>query len=398
MRPGSRIVTSFFCLLFSAANLAAQSHPPSTPAEYMALIEGAQQPNRGGFDGMTLEQMMKKLKVPGVSIAVIKNYEVHWAKGYGVADVETGAKVDTNTLFQAASISKPVTAMMLMKAVQDGKLGLDDDINTLVRSWKLEGGEFTKEQPVTLRSIASHTSGLGDGFGFPGYAPNTPLPTLIQILDGKSPSNTGPVRMDRPPLHSMKYSGGGYVLMQLALTERFRKPFPELMRSYVLDPLAMTNSAFEQPLSPERDRNATRGHSGQGEALGKEKWHVYPELAPAGLWTTPTDLAKFAIELQKAATGQASRVLSRASATEMLSPVGNGEFGIGIAIEKRGQGWYFQHGGGNWGYICLLYAHKQKGYGVVVMTNSYSGPFSMEIRDRVERAYNWDSVDKPLPR
>lgn len=387
--------TSLLAALFFSTPLLSA---PSMPADYMAVIEGAQQPNRGGFDSMTLEQLMQKLKVPGASIAVIRDFEVHWAKGYGIADVETGARIDTNTLFQAASISKPVTSMAMMKAVQEGKLGLDDDINSIVRSWKLDGGEFTKNQPVTPRSLASHISGLGDGFGFPGYSPGTPLPTLVQILDGQTPSNTGPVRMDRPPLQSIKYSGGGFVLLQLALTERLGKPFAEIMRNSVLEPIGMTNSTFEQPLPPERDRNATRGHGGQGEKLGTEKWHVYPELAAAGLWTTPTDLAKFAIELQKAVAGRPSRVLSRAGATEMLSPVGAGEYGIGIAIEKRGQGWYFNHGGGNWGYICLLYAHKLKGYGVVVMTNSYSGPFTGEIRDRVERAYGWDSVDKPLPR
>jgi len=129
-----------------------------------------------------------------------------------------------------------------------------------------------------------------------------------------------------------------------------------------------------------------------------DKWHVYPELAAAGLWTTPTDLAKFAIEIQKSLHGQANRVLSKASVQDMLSPVGVGEYGVGMALEKKGQGWYFQHGGSNWGFICLLHAHKIKGYGLVVMTNSYSGPFNNEIRDRVERAYGWDSLDKPLPR
>jgi CubicO group peptidase (beta-lactamase class C family) len=389
----TRTLSWLMCCLLAAPLQAASI----APADYIAMIESAQRSQQSEFDGMTLEQMMQKLKTPGVSIAVIKDFQIHWTRAYGVADIATGQKVDTNTLFQAASISKPVTAMALMKAVQEKKLGLDEDINSITRSWKIRD-TLTKDQPVTPRSLASHTSGLGDGFGFPGYSPATPLPTALQILDGQAPSNTGPVRMDRPPMQSMKYSGGGFVLLQLALTEKMGKPFPDLMRDSVLDPIGMTNSTFEQPLSPERSRNAARGHGEEGVMVGRDKWHVYPELAAAGLWTTATDLAKFAIDLQKAATGQPSRVLSRASATEMLTPVGTGFFGIGVLIENSGQGWYFEHMGGNWGYICLMRAHKLKGYGVVVMTNADSGPLSAEILKRVESAYSWDSLEPGMRR
>jgi CubicO group peptidase (beta-lactamase class C family) len=394
MKYGLTIAVSV-CALFTA--VAPRAAEPQTADHYFGLVEGAQRPNRGGFDHLSLEQLMRELHVPGASIAVIKDFEVHWARGYGVADVQSGAKVDTSTLFQAASISKPVTAMAMLKAVEEGKFALDDDINSSLRSWKIAGGEFTREHPVTARTLASHTSGLGDGFGFPGYSPGATLPTLIQILSGQAPSNVGAVLMERAPMQGMKYSGGGYVVLQLALTERLGKDFPGILRSYVLDPIGMTNSVFEQPLSSARDRNAARGHDAQGKSMG-EKWHVYPELAAAGLWTTPTDLAKFAIELQKAVTGQPGRVLSRSMANQMLSPVGVGDYGIGIALEKRGQGWYFLHGGGNWGFICSLLAHKTKGYGLIVMTNSFSGPFTGEIGDRVARAYGWDSLDKPIPR
>jgi CubicO group peptidase (beta-lactamase class C family) len=383
-------------LLLSATTLL-HAQATDSPAGYIAAIENPQLPDRGGFDAMTLEQVMRKLRVPGISIAVIKDFTVHWVKGYGVADVDTGAKVDTDTLFQAASISKPLTAMALMKAAQDGKFSIDDDINSILRSWKLAGADFNKVQPVTPRALASHTSGLGDGFGFPGYAPGAPLPTIVQILGGQPPSNVGVVALERPPLQAIKYSGGGFVVLQLALTDSLKQPFAEIMRGSVLDPIGMTRSTFEQPLSPERDRNAARAHDGRGLSMG-DKWHVYPELAAAGLWTTPTDLAKFAIEIQKSLQGQSNRVLSKASVRDMLSPVGVGEYGVGLALEKRGQGWYFQHGGSNWGFLCQLQAHKLKGYGLVVMTNASSGQLISEIRSRVERAYGWDSLDRELAR
>jgi CubicO group peptidase (beta-lactamase class C family) len=387
-------------LLSCALALAWLSPAPASevPAQkFIEAIEGPQQPNRQGFDPLTLEQLMERLHVPGASIAVIKDYKIHWAKGYGIADVETGAKVNTETLFQAASISKPVNAMAVLKAVQDGKFALDDDINSILRSWKLPDGPFTKDRKVTPRMLTSHTSGLGDGFGFPGYAPNEPLPTIVQILNGQKPSNVGAVLMERAPLEAIKYSGGGIEIMELALTDAIGRPFPEILRDWVLGPIGMTNSTYEQPLSPERDKNAARGHDGDGRPMGP-KWHVYPELAAAGLWTTPTDLAKFAIEVQTSVHGKSNRVLSRSTVQEMLNPVGVGDFAVGFNVEKRGQGWYFQHGGGNWGFICLLIAHKIKGYGMVVMTNSYSGGFNNEIKERVERAYGWDSLDKPVPR
>lgn len=364
----------------------------------IARIEAPQSPNRQGFDPLTLTELMTRFNVPGVSIAVIKDFEIHWAKAYGVADVKTKAPVDAHTLFQAASISKPVNAMAVLKAVQDGKVSLDVDINTILKSWKVPSSEHTRKQPVTLRALLSHTSGSGDGFGFPGYHPSARRPSVAEILNGDPPSNVGPVLFERPPFTYFKYSGGGITIVQLALTELLGKPYPEIMQASVLGPVGMRDSTFEQPLSPERDRNATRAHDGEGRAMDA-KWHVYPELAAAGLWTTATDLAQFAIELQRALQGDENRVLSRAVARQMVTPVGVGPFAVGFNIEKRGEGWYFSHGGGNWGFRCQLIAHAVKGYGVAIMTNSDSGGALLgELEARVAAAYNWDSLDKPVPR
>ncbi len=283
------------------------------PAQMQALVEGVQTPNRQGLDVLDLEQVMERFGVPGISVAVIHDFDVHWAKGYGVADVETGAPVDVETLFQAASISKPVTAMAAMVAVQQGRFSLDDDINDILASWQLPGGGFTDERPVTPRLLFSHTAGLGDGHGFPGYAPGEPRPTTVQILTGDDPSNVGAVTMVRPPLAAMHYSGGGTTIMQLALADVFAQPFPDLMRATVLEPVGMTSSTFEQPLPPDRDANAARAHAG-GRALGDPKWHVYSAMAAAGLWTNARDLARFAIEVQKAARGDPGRVITAANA------------------------------------------------------------------------------------
>jgi CubicO group peptidase (beta-lactamase class C family) len=350
-------------------------------------------------DPAVVRPLLAELKVPGVSIAVIHDFRIVAIHAYGIADVETGAPVTTETLFQAASISKPVAAMVSLKAVQDGRFSLDQDVNTILKSWKVPDGQFTKDRPVTPRSLMSHTSGTGDGFGFPGYAPRATLPSIPQILDGvQPPSNLRAVRLERPPLTGYKYSGGAVMIQQLALTDVVGKPFAELAREWVLNPIGMTNSTYEQPLPPQRERQAARAHDRSGARMG-DPWHVYPEQAAAGLWTTPADLAKLAIDVQLSLLGQSNRVLSATTVREMVTPVGVGPFAVGFQVAKEGEGWYFMHGGSNWGFQCDLMAHRLRGYGAVIMTNGDGGGALIQrLRRLIQEEYKWDALDTPIPR
>lgn len=362
----------------------------------LTRIESAQVPAHGGYDNDTMDQLLAHFRVPGVSVAVIQDFRIAWAKAWGLTDVKTGAHVRTDTVFQAASISKPVTAMAMLKAVQDGKFGLDQDINTILKSWKLPMDSFPGA--VTPRMLASHTSGLGDGFGFPGYAPGAQRPTVTQILDGQAPSVLGPVRMERAPLMGYKYSGGGVTVEQLMLTDALNKPFGQIMQDAVLGPLRMGNSTFAQPIPADKEIEAAHAHDQRGRTMDAP-YHVFPELAAAGLWTTPSDLARFMIEVQLTLQGKGGRVIDRKTAEAMVMPVGVGPYAVGFAVEKRGEGWYFTHTGSNWGYRAVVLAHRVKGYGVTIMTNGDNGePLYKEIVDRVARAYGWDSLDKPIPR
>ena len=248
-----------------------------------SAVEPLQSQSGKPLDDAEMRQLLTQFKVPGMSIAVIKDFKIDWAKGYGYADAETNAPVTTDTMFQAASISKTVAAMASLKAIQDGRFKLDQNINTVLKSWKLPESEFTQDRPVTPRSLMSHTSGTGDGFGFPGYAPNTPLPSIVQILDGLPPSNVRRVRLERPPMTGYKYSGGAVMIEELALTDSIGRPLPEIAREWILDPIGMTNSTFEQPLPVQREKQAARAHNQQGARMG-DPWHVYPEHAAAGLW------------------------------------------------------------------------------------------------------------------
>jgi CubicO group peptidase (beta-lactamase class C family) len=204
--------------------------------------------------------------------------------------------------------------------------------------------------------------------------------------------------MEREPYVGEEYSGGGVTLMQLALTDAQGRPFEDILDDLVLGPAGMERSTFVQPLPEEWDRNAARGHDGEGASRGP-KWHVYPELAAAGLWTTPTDLAHLLIEVQKSMHGESNRVLSRESTTEMLSPVGVGGYGVGFAVSQRGRGWYFGHGGANWGFRATILAHQRKGYGLAIMTNAdQGGGVAAELSRRIQAAYGWDSLEEELPR
>lgn len=247
-RGRKRAAHSFALLLLaiSAASMNAAQAQDDVDS-MIARIEAPQSPQSENFSSLSLQALMERLHVPGVSIAVVKDFKIHWAKAYGVADAETGRLLDTNSRFQAASISKPVTALAAMRLVQDRRLTLDADINTIIKSWRVPSSELTRSQPVTPRSLFSHTSGADDGFGFPGYDPKTPLPTVVQILKGHPLSNVGKVVFVRAPFEAFKYSGGGLNIMQLALTELSGRPFAQFMQSAVLAPLQMSNSTFEHP-------------------------------------------------------------------------------------------------------------------------------------------------------
>lgn len=384
-------------LAFATLAPAACAQDGADPGSYIARIEAPRIPGDPGLAGKTMAELLAAANVPGVSVAVIRDFRIHWAKGYGLASVAEGRAVDTSTLFQAASISKPVTAMAVLKLAQDGAVDLDRDVNVYLRSWQVPDSEHTRTQKVTLRALLSHTSGSDDGFGFPGYKPDAARPTLVQILNGERPSNVGPVRFARAPYTAQKYSGGGTTIVQLLLEDVTRRDFADLMRETVLAPVGMTGSGFGQPIPAALAGRAAHAHDRTGAAMGAA-WHVYPEQAAAGLWTSPSDLARWVIEVQRAVQGE-GRVLTAASAREMLAPVGVGPFGVGLTFEKFGEGWYFSHGGSNWGFRANFWGHFRKGYGVVVMTNGDGGQAAiLELRERVGRAYGWDAFDAPLRR
>ena len=338
---------------------------------------------------MTLAERMKNYNVKGVSIAVINNGRIEWAKGYGIRDADAGLPVTVDTIFQAGSVSKPVAAMAALKMVQDGKLRLDEDVNIKLVSWKMPENEFTNERKVTLRALLSHSAGTSI-WGFGGYpADSKLLPSVPQILDGGAPANTKPVRVVERPGTKWSYSGGGFTVMQLLLTDVSKKPFPQLMEETVLKKLDMDHSTYEQVLPPDFLTQASIGYGPRGERP-PFKWFIHPEMAAAGLWTTPSDLARFAIELQQAYAGKSKKVLSREMVKQMLTKQVGG-WGLGITVNGDGdRALRFSHGGANTGFRTRMVAYAATGQGAIVMTNGEQGDaLCGEILRGIARVYGW---------
>ena len=335
----------------------------------------------------TLAERMAEYKVPGVSIAVIEGGRIAWARGVGVKEAGKPDSVGLTTLFQAASISKPVAATAMLRLVERGTLSLDTNVNRYLTSWKVPDNKFTAMEKVTLRRIVSHSAGL-TVHGFPGYATTDPLPTVVQVLDGAKPANTPPVRVDTTPGAIERYSGGGTTVMQQLLVDVTGKPFPALMQELVLGPVGMTHSTYEQPLPAARASEAAHAHGQDGTPI-PGGWHVYPEMAPAGLWTTPTDLSTWALAITAARAGRSTTLLSQAMAAQMLTPQ-KGEIGLGPFVGGSGRNFHFGHGGANEGFHSELVMYPELGTGAAVMTNGDGGPLLIrEVLRALAEEYGW---------
>lgn len=385
----------------AARSAAAQERPPAAPAPDSARIgrvldglrPGVEVTNRAPVRWRLADRMAHH-RVPGVSIAVIENGRVAWARGAGVTQAGGSDSVTPATLFQAASISKPVAQTAMLRLVERGTLDLDTDVNAYLTSWKVPENAHTAAEKVTLRRLASHNAGL-TVHGFPGYAHGAPVPTVVQVLDGAPPANTRPVRVDTAPGAIARYSGGGTTVMQQLLVDVTGTPFPALMRELVLRPAGMTRSTYEQPLPAHRAGEAARAHRGDGTPI-PGGWHTYPEMAAAGLWTTPTDLAAWALAIADARAGRSAALFSAATATQMLTEQ-RGGYGIGPAVSGSGRTFGFGHGGANAGFHSQLVYYPELGVGAAVMTNGDGGPFLIrELLAALAAEYGWPE-HRPAP-
>jgi CubicO group peptidase (beta-lactamase class C family) len=328
---------------------------------------------------------MAHYHVPGLSLACIHNGTVGWTQAFGVARVG-GEPVTPETLFQASSIGMPVTAVAVLRLVEQGKLNLDADVSQYLRSWKLPTNRFTEQKKVTLRELLSHTAGA-TVHGFEDYAAGEKVPTLVQVLNGESPANSAPVTIDFVPGTEFRYASGNYAIIQQILTDMTGEPFPELMQELILQPLHMVHSTFQQPI-PEKLRPLVGiPYDKNGSAIAGGP-HTSSMMAVAGLWTTPSDLALFALAIQDGLAGKPGAIVSLSTAHEMLRPV-RGNYALGFVIDGNGPNRYFFHPGANLGYLSFFFAFE-KGDGVVLMSNQqYSKALMLEVVHALAKQYGW---------
>lgn len=390
------IITTFLIPLLFSSCFAQGTTEKETDSKFLderiSRIENGLQPNLqiqgNSIPNYNIEERLKELGIPGVSIAVINEGQIEWARGYGMADISENRPVTSETMFLAGSISKPVAVIRAHQLVEEGILNLDTDVNHYLSSWKLPENEFTKKEKVTLRRILNHTAGL-TVWGFPGYDKGDEIPSVPEVLDGKG--NTDEVRVYKEPGESWMYSGGGYTIMQLVITDIENKPFPDLMQENVLNPFGMTSSTFENPLPEEYHAIAATGYRSNGNEV-EGKWPIYPEMAAAGLWTTPSELILYAQEIQKIYQTKEDGLLNTATVNEMLTP-GMNNHGLGPVINE----YTFGHGGADEGFRANLLAWKEQPIAVVIMVNSDNGSIMQEILLSIAKEYELPGIE-PMTR
>ncbi len=374
-----RLTGFIFLVVFTAQTFA----EPSAIEKRISAVENNLQPTlqvTGEASPLyNIQARMKELGIPGLSIAVANGNKIEWAKSYGMADVATDREVDTNTLFLAGSISKPVSAVRIHQLAEDNTVDIDRNVNDYLKSWNLPDNKFTANEKVTLRRILNHTAGL-TVWGFPGYDKGDKIPTVGKVLDGGG--NTDPVRVYKEPGESWQYSGGGYTIMQLLVTDLENDSFPNIMDKHVLRPLGMNVSTFENPLPEKYHEIAATGYRFDGSEV-EGKWPIYPEMAAAGLWTTPSELIKYGMEIQAIYLNKKDGLLQFDTTAEMLKP-GLNNHGLGPVSSET----HFGHGGADEGFRANLVAWKDAPIVVVIMVNSDNGSIMQEIMLSIASIYD----------
>ena len=342
-----------------------------------------------------LQERMKHYNVKGLSIAVVKDFKIVWAKGYGWADEKEKRHVTTATLFKPGSISKSLNAVGILKLAQEHKLDLYKDINEYLRSWKFPYDSISKGKKITLANLLSHTGGLSVYGGFPGYNKKDKLPTIPEILDGKAPANTPPVRSMFEPGLKFEYSGGGTIISQLIITDVSQQRYTTFMYNNVLKPMGMAHSFYsEQPPAGAKQKEVATGYSKDGIEVAS-RFNVYPEQAPLGLWTTPTELCNYLIETQLSYVGKSSKVLNQEMTRLHLTPYIDESSAMGVFIGERSGEKYFFHDAGNEGFRGLFYGSVEGGNGVAIFVNSDEGNIILELLNSVALVYDWKGFEKP---
>lgn len=336
------------------------------------------QPNPGPTKYQGLDSIIRKIvsdtKVVGVSVAIIENYQIVWTGAFGVKEIGTNDNITTNTLFQAASITKTFTALAVMRDVQYGRISLDSSVNKYLKDWKIPDNYMTKNNNVTVRQLLSHTGGVTNNVIPFVYDVNENIPTLMQALKGEKPAKNEQITVTYYPGRMYIYSGPGYAILQKLLEDIDEKEFTAIVGNNIFEPLHMTSSTFDFYLPNKKFKDFASGHL-KGNELMAGRYQIVQPLTFGSLWSTPSDLAKVLIEMQLTLKDSSNKIIDQKHTQLMVTPdrITQGKYGLGIYYEGRGGVKFFGHGGHNYGYISGMYGSPEKGFGMVIMTNSENG-------------------------
>jgi CubicO group peptidase (beta-lactamase class C family) len=349
---------------------------------------------------------MTHYQAPGVSVAVVDENDLDWAKGYGVRVAGESEVVTAQTLFHAGSVAKSLSAAATLTLVEQGLLNLDDDVNHGLVSWQVPENEYTALEKVTLRRLLSHSAGIKDGLTDRGpqdpmpayltFGDEVPAATLQQLLEGMPEDDIDPTRVVQVPGTGHRYANANYAILELLVEDRLGQPFEDFMQATVLDRLGMALSSYHQPLPRELRARYASEHTLNGKPMAGGRAN-YPFHAAASLWTAPGDLALFMIDLMKAHQGETGHLLSPEMTRQMLSPqietLNNplsNAFGLGVGLKNTGQRLAVWNAGGTWGSSSIFWFYPQVGKDAAVMINSRSGFFLLfEILLSIALAYDW---------
>lgn len=266
-------------------------------------------------DSLGIEERLAKHQLAGFSLVVFEDYEIVYSHESGVKSMNSNEKIDKNTAFSTASIAKPITAILCHLLEEKGIINLDDPIDNYLKRWHLPKSSFTENNNPTWKQFLNHTAGTSQQ-GFADFYLGDTIPTIKQSLLGQIPRYDKEIEFLFTPGSSWKYSGGGYVIVQMALEDHLGKPLARLADEYVFSPLGLENTTMVQPHEERFLTNVALAHDKNNEVI-RTGLPITPQIGPSGLWSTPTDLAKIAIEIQNALRNKDNKVISHRMAKKL---------------------------------------------------------------------------------
>ncbi|GGA76524.1 hypothetical protein GCM10011521_13450 [Arenimonas soli] len=374
-----------------ALALALASNAPAVAPAAIETIERGLLPGQyleGQLQTRSIAEAMLEDNIPGLSMVFIDKGEIAWQRSYGYADLASLSPVTPETVFTGASLSKPLAAVTALQLVEKGKIGLDDDVNRHLVSWKVPDSAFVATRPVTLRQLIGHRAGIAN-YVSGSYDLGQDVPTVTELLEGSPPSKDPKTASFAVPGQEYRYSNPGYLVVQQLIEDVAGTSFEVAARSAIFEPVAMDDSSFLQPMP---DRLGVRRATGYSEDLDPYPYQLFPFKAAGGVWSTPTDLARFAMTLIDDHHG--GGVLLSRETTRQVFARDKIKLGFTKHFVEGSDDIVFDHWGSNVGFTSYLVGSLEKRQVLVVMTNSDKGfDLMAAIARTVARQYGWKPIE-----